>query len=251
MSRSYRQKDIELLWGLAAARCAYPNCKRVLVAEGTSSDPSAVIGKIAHIHARSDYGPRANPALSIEQRRSYENLILLCPTHHDLVDSQPATYTAEMLRSWKTEHELWVQKSLAQHIPDITMIELEIVCSAILNNPAASTVDFRVVDVADKRRRNHLTDRTLYLHTLGMAKAAEVRRFIDRYTPLDPTSGERLRAGFLRECIRLRDQEGLEGDSLFLRLIGFTAGPAASFERQAAGLAVLVYLFDICEVFER
>ena len=37
-----------------------------------------------------------------------ENLIVLCPTHHSLVDCQPETYTADLLREWKQRHEATV-----------------------------------------------------------------------------------------------------------------------------------------------
>ena len=42
------------------------------------------------------------------QLNAVENLIVLCPTHHTLVDCQPETYTADMLREWKQTHEATV-----------------------------------------------------------------------------------------------------------------------------------------------
>ena len=42
------------------------------------------------------------------QLNAVENLIVLCPTHHTLVDCQPETYTADMLRKWKQTHEATV-----------------------------------------------------------------------------------------------------------------------------------------------
>jgi hypothetical protein len=44
--------------------------------------------------------------------------------------------------------------------------------------------------------------------------------------------------------------EGVEGDILFDELHMFSSMDSNSFEYQAAGLAVLVYLFEKCEVFE-
>lgn len=51
-------------------------------------------------------------------RNRYENLILLCNTHHQLVDAQEATYTPERLRGIKEEHERWVEERLATGIPE-------------------------------------------------------------------------------------------------------------------------------------
>ena len=85
-TRKYPQRDIKLLFALSAGRCAFPNCKIPCIAEGTELDDASVLGKIAHIVAHSDHGPRANPNLSMKERDCYDNWILLCPTHHDLID---------------------------------------------------------------------------------------------------------------------------------------------------------------------
>jgi hypothetical protein len=49
-------------------------------------EAKGVIGKIAHIVADSDDGPRADRQMSEDARRREPNLILLCGTHHDIVD---------------------------------------------------------------------------------------------------------------------------------------------------------------------
>ena len=42
----------------------------------------------------------------------YENLVLLCPTDHKLVDDQPAAFPPARLREVKREHETWVSTTL-------------------------------------------------------------------------------------------------------------------------------------------
>ena len=68
-----------------------------------------VIGHICHIYAISPDGPRGKEGITEKDLNSPENLILLCPTHHAVVDGQPAFYTAEMLQQWKREHEAKVK----------------------------------------------------------------------------------------------------------------------------------------------
>ncbi len=51
-------------------------------------------------------------------RNRYENLILLCNTHHQLIDDQVATYTPERLRAVKDDHERWIEDRLAQGMPE-------------------------------------------------------------------------------------------------------------------------------------
>ena len=60
---------------------------------------------MCHIVAVQPKGPRGQPRLTENDLNSYENLILLCPTHHAIVDNQPETYTPDMLRRWKDIHE--------------------------------------------------------------------------------------------------------------------------------------------------
>jgi hypothetical protein len=53
-----------------------------------ANEPAAVVGQTAHIVAHGDQGPRADPSYPSERRNLAENLVLLCPTHHVLVDAQ-------------------------------------------------------------------------------------------------------------------------------------------------------------------
>jgi hypothetical protein len=92
--------------------CAFPDCRRLLTVEGTPDDPLVVLGEIAHIVAESPKGPRGNSSLMTEERNKYENLILLCNQHHQLVDSQKTTYTVERLLAMKEDHERWVEATL-------------------------------------------------------------------------------------------------------------------------------------------
>lgn len=86
-------------------QCAFPGCTHTLVEPGVGESSPVIICDVSHIHAVSPGGPRWKESLTNEELNSLENLILLCPRHHRIVDSQPEHYTAEMLRHWKLEHE--------------------------------------------------------------------------------------------------------------------------------------------------
>ena len=71
-----------------------------------------LIGEEAHIVAGPMGGPRAG---ELDQGHDgYENLILLCPEHHLLIDSQPERFAVEDLRRLKAEHEAWVEERLVR-----------------------------------------------------------------------------------------------------------------------------------------
>ncbi len=70
------------------------------------------MGEMAHIIAQSQEGPRGD---GVGGDDTYENLILLCPTHHREVDKAPkGTFPADMLREWKEQHELNISRQGAE-----------------------------------------------------------------------------------------------------------------------------------------
>lgn len=71
-------------------------------------------GEMAHVVASSDEGPRGDPSVPAGDRNKYENLILLCPNHHEEVDGEEERFTADVLREMKARHEGWVEQQLAQ-----------------------------------------------------------------------------------------------------------------------------------------
>ncbi|HGY1113608.1 ABC-three component system protein [Providencia rettgeri] len=101
--RSYRQKDIRRLDTLSGNKCAAPYCDKNLV----SIDGSSIVSKICHIEAASPKGPRFNPSMTDDQRRSYDNLILLCDECHTMIDDMDNLhkYPVSLLHEWKKEHE--------------------------------------------------------------------------------------------------------------------------------------------------
>jgi hypothetical protein len=48
-----------------------------------------LVGEIAHIQGPLPASPRFNPDMTNEQRRQYENLLMLCGTHHTAADMGP------------------------------------------------------------------------------------------------------------------------------------------------------------------
>lgn len=110
-ARQYTQSTTRQLDLLSGNQCAHPNCSRQLLAE----DHQSIIGKICHIEAASKNGPRYNPNMSDDERRSYDNLILLCDEHHTIIDNRKSEhkYPVSLLKQWKQEHEQKVFQLIA------------------------------------------------------------------------------------------------------------------------------------------
>ncbi len=100
--------DTKLLWGRSGGLCAI--CKVRLSEDKKTSNGAYPFGEQAHIIAEEQDGPRGKSLLTLEQRNSYPNLILLCPTCHTKIDRAPTEYPIELLHQLKSKHELWFEK---------------------------------------------------------------------------------------------------------------------------------------------
>lgn len=112
MRDDFPLKTKELLAKRVANRCSNSGCRQLT--SGPQEDPTKVvnIGVAAHITAASAEGPRFDPSLTPDERRSVENGIWLCQSCAKLVDNDPIRYGAEVLRQWK----VLAEKSAAQEL---------------------------------------------------------------------------------------------------------------------------------------
>lgn len=125
------EKDIKLLWGRAGNRCAICQCE--LSATSPAAASPYTLGVQAHIIAAAASGPRGSSNLTPEERDTYANLILLCPTDHAVIDKNPAEWTPEKLYVRKATHELWVQETLG-NIPDKKAQAAELAVAGIVDS---------------------------------------------------------------------------------------------------------------------
>ena len=92
--------------------CSFPNCGQST--SGPSHDsPEKMIknGTAAHITAAAPGGPRYDPLLTSEQRRSIENGIWMCPRHGSLIDKDSA-YSTSDIKAWKNHAENIARRNL-------------------------------------------------------------------------------------------------------------------------------------------
>lgn len=101
-AREITKNTIKRLYGLSGNVCANPKCRTVLVDELGNQ-----FGEIAHIAAASPEGPRYDPSMTDDDRRSFDNLLLLCEKCNKLVDNKENVkdYPVELLKKWKSNHE--------------------------------------------------------------------------------------------------------------------------------------------------
>lgn len=248
-TRSYSQRTLKILFTLSGNQCAHPECSNRLIVNETEHSPDHVVGQISHIYAHSEAGPRGNPGLTPDELNGPDNLLIFCPTHHSIVDGQEETFPADLLTSWKRQHESRYRNRVSAGLKDIGYAELEVCCRALVAANASTPENLQTIPPADKIKKNKLGDTATMLITMGAAMSHEVEFFLRQVAMTDPAFPDRLRAGFVSKYQELK-ATGMNGDSIFMALSEW-AGAENDRRRDLAGQCVLAHLFVLCDVFEK
>ena len=251
MSSQLKPTIIKIMAFKSGNRCAYPGCPQVLVLDGNNTSGAAIVGELAHIAGEKPGAARYDKYMNDEQRNGLDNLLYLCATHHTLVDKPGNTFSVEMISAWKYVHEAKTSQPVLDSVPDVTFAELEIVTRALaegITQPFDG--DFQLTNPSEKMERNGMTARSRTILTMGLAASREVRAFIQSTATVIPFFEERLRTGFQTQYDQLW-LEGLRGDDLFEALCLYASKYSQEYRLRAASLAVVAYLFEACDVFQR
>jgi len=239
--------------------CALPGCGCRLTPDSESGGPINV-GEAAHIAGEHDgkdkskRSARYDPNMTDEERNHYNNLIYLCATCHTIIDALPQgenNYPVKRLHAIKVEHAAKVRQAMLNAFADVGFPELQEATQwATTIHSSVVTSDYSLLKLDDKIKKNHIDDDARGVIAMGLGVANEVAKYIENVAQTDTEFPERLKAGFLSEYWRLK-KEGVNGGELFELMCRFAQ---QGFQRQAqrsAGLAVLIHLFEACEVFEK
>lgn len=106
MAKNVTHQTRLILWTRAAGRCQYEGCNKPLLGDIISGAEKLNTAYVAHIVAREPEGPRGDSVRSPELANDINNVMLMCDTHHRLIDREevkehPETRLLEM----KSMHE--------------------------------------------------------------------------------------------------------------------------------------------------
>ena len=91
------------LFSESAGHCQNPDCLQPLYPVEMGGDKH--IAEMAHVIPHGEKGPRHEERPTKEfDADSFENLILLCPTCHTIIDKEPEGYSRSTLLNWKNKH---------------------------------------------------------------------------------------------------------------------------------------------------
>ena len=146
------RKSIKLLWSNSAGMCAFPDCRTRLSVEQTRETAPYTLGEMAHIKGDKPGSNRYDEAQLAADRDDYLNLILLCPTHHTLVDKpeNEAFYSVDILNRIKDDHEKFVSNRLfAEDIESVEQVK-DLISTYMAQNKQAWEQYGPMSDVARK-----------------------------------------------------------------------------------------------------
>ena len=104
---SYISRSVAMSLAMVSGGTCYwpdPRCMKP-VTEDVNGDKVLSV-QIAHIRAARPDGPRYVKDMSDHDRRRFGNLILLCSTHHNIIDTvAPDKYSIDTVDKWKQDRE--------------------------------------------------------------------------------------------------------------------------------------------------
>lgn len=177
-----------------------------MIEPSTEKSDAIVFARICHIYAISVNGPRGKIGLTSAELNSPDNLILLCPNHHTVVDGQHETYPAKMLKEWKRQHE-------AKMIEKRFSTDLGNASSNVSFYPHFPTelVDQKIKDEIEILRKSRFFvefDRTRF--SLALARKLEEGEL--------SVGSDAVRSESLAWCVRLLCTEKLDKAEKYLKL---------------------------------
>ncbi|MEV7801934.1 Shedu immune nuclease family protein [Microbispora sp. NPDC088329] len=119
--RAISSAELKKVYSLSGGLCAFPDCKAP-----RSLDDGTPLVEVAYISSPIPGGLRYDSNKPMVELRSYDNLILLCPSHHVLVDRDAERYTAERLASMRDDHVARIQEEISSRLnraPGIPRVE--------------------------------------------------------------------------------------------------------------------------------
>lgn len=230
--------------------CAFQPCGKHLTYTATKGEDTYV-AEAAHIRGEKPISARYDPSMTDAERDRIDNLIYMCTDHHTIIDKVEADWPADVLLKLKADHESKVRTAMEDAFAGVAFPELVTAISWVSSqDPGAAGVGFEIISPDEKIKKNELSNSSRHIIAAGLTSRSTVAAFVEAETQLDPDFPDKLKAGFLAEYWRLR-KDGHKGDELFELMCAFAQRGFTRQGDRTAGLAVLIYLFEICDVFEK
>jgi hypothetical protein len=233
----------KLLHIKSGRRCAL--CRELLVDEH-----NVVIGENAHIYGEKEGSARYDASFPPDFVNSEANLIFLCANCHTKVDKNESSYSVSYLMDIKAKHEAWIIKQTQVASTSYTFAEIEVLAEYLASKTKHNSVeyDYNLLDIKDKIKRNQLSELERQIISYGLVGVKEIEDYFNQHP--DQHFGDRV-AIAMKELYNALSRDHSKPSDIFIELWDEASGHRYDFEYKAAGLGILTYFFEKCEVFER
>ena len=117
MSRdNFSERVKTILRTRVAGRCSNPDCRKVTIGPNNDKNKATILGDAAHICAAAEGGPRYDPSMTSDKRKSIDNGIWLCNTCARMIDADERCYPVELLYEWKHQAEKASHRDLTKRL---------------------------------------------------------------------------------------------------------------------------------------
>lgn len=113
----FKKGIIRILSEQVSHRCSNPDCRVMTAAPGNNKGGVNRVGQAAHITAASPGGPRYDPGMTPEERRSADNGIWLCNICAKKIDNSPDEFSTGLIRQWKASALSKAKEELGKALP--------------------------------------------------------------------------------------------------------------------------------------
>jgi len=220
-----KESTVKRLFSLSGNRCAFPGCKRTLVIEN-----GVVTGIICHIKGTELGAARYDEKQTDEDRRAFENLLLMCGDHHKEIDTNREAWPVERLEKVKREHEAVMGRRPAAQLTDDQVRQFQVTINVVVNaHQLAAAGDGSVVIQVEGDRNTVLVggDQFLTIRTPAMRRQAIEGALAESDLLLlraDMPVTEHVGVDSLREDFCQWAKTGADGSPLSLRVLTGPAG---------------------------
>ncbi len=147
LTATNRQLDM-----LSGGKCYCPECNKSLIRR----EGKKIFAEICHIEAANSGGPRFNKDMSDDDRRHFDNLILLCRDCHDTIDTNPDEYPVLLLKQWKQNREHEQRTRLYNNTTLLWTAINAIINSELQEDSVAIYDDLKSFNISEKIKYNDI-----------------------------------------------------------------------------------------------
>ncbi len=210
---------------------------------------AATIGKIAHIVGEKSGSARFEDELAMPLRNLPDNLMLLCGTHHDTVDNYDSEYSVAQLRKIKEDFLSKISTVFREELLGVDFAELQVTISYLIQgSPSQTEGSLELITPVEKIQKNELSPAVENFLRMGLVQERQLEDYLNKN--VDTTFSSRLRNIIIGKYNELKEG-GLQSDEIFYELLDFSSAYSSEFSQKAAGLTIVAYYFNVCDIFEK